>query len=80
MQHQMLMAYVRIYTQQSIFFHKLSSDHQNYDFEAFSRLSMLLKYQFLSSLDFGQFHKCGSCSLKHKILSDFWVSFDRRDP
>ena len=27
-----------------------------------------------------QFHKCGSCSLKHKILSDVWVSFDRRDP
>ena len=38
----MLMAYVRIYTQQSIFFHKLSPDHQNDDFEAFSRLSMLL--------------------------------------
>ena len=36
------MAYVRIYTQQSKFFHKLSPDHQNDDFEAFSRLSMLL--------------------------------------
>ena len=42
MKHKMLMAYVRIYTQQSIFFHKLSPDHQNDDFEALSRLSMLL--------------------------------------
>ena len=42
MKHIMLMAYVRIYTQQWIFFHKLSSDHQNYNFEAFSRLSILL--------------------------------------
>ena len=74
MQHEMLMAYVR--TQQSIFFHKLSSDHQNDNFEAFSRLNVAdssqNKYQFLSSLDFGQFHKCGSCSLKHKISSDFF--------
>ena len=40
----MLMAYmyVRIYTQQNILFHKLSADHQNDDFEAFSQLSMLL--------------------------------------
>ena len=30
------------------------------------------KYQFLSSLDFGQFYKCGSCSLKHTISSFFW--------
>ena len=37
------------------------------------------KYQFLSSPDFGQFHKRGSCSLKHTILSDLLVSFDRRD-
>ena len=29
-------------TQQSIFFHELSLEHQNYNFEAFSRLSMLL--------------------------------------
>ena len=36
------MAYVRIYTQQRIFFYKLLSDHQNDDFQAFSRLSMLL--------------------------------------
>ena len=42
MKHKMLMAYVRIYTQQSIFFHKLSPDHQNDDFEACLRLSMLL--------------------------------------
>ena len=42
MMHKMVMAYVRIYTQQSIFFHKLSSDHQNDNFEAFSRFSMLL--------------------------------------
>ena len=42
MRHKMSVAYVRIYTQQSIFFHKLSLDHQNYNFEAFSRLSMLL--------------------------------------
>ena len=55
MKHKMSMAYVRIYTQQSIFFHKVSSDHHNDNFEAFSRLSILLdssqnKYQFLSSL------------------------------
>ena len=31
------MAYVRRLTKQSIFFHKLSSDHQNDNFEAFSR-------------------------------------------
>ena len=106
MKHKMSMAYARIYTQQSIFFHKVSSDHQNDNFEAFSRLSMLLiadktntnscqawifttlnfadsrqnKYQFLSSLDFGQFHKCGSCSLKHTISSNCLVLFDRRDP
>ena len=42
MRHKMSVAYVRIYTQQSIFFHELSLDHQNYNFEAFSRLSMLL--------------------------------------
>ena len=42
MRHKMLVAYVRIYTQQSIFFHELSLDHQNYNFEAFSWLSMLL--------------------------------------
>ena len=42
MKHKMSMAYVRIYTQQSIFFHKLSSDHKNDNFEAFSRLSSLL--------------------------------------
>ena len=42
MKHNMSMAYVRIYTQQSIFFHKVSSDHQNDNFEAFSRLSILL--------------------------------------
>ena len=30
-----------------------------------------IKYQFLSSLDLGQCHKSGFCSLKHKILSDF---------
>ena len=42
MKHKMSMAYVRIYTQQSIFFHKVSSDHQNDNFEAFSRLSILL--------------------------------------
>ena len=42
MKHKMSMAYVRIYTQQSIFFHGLSSDHQNNNFEAFSRLSILL--------------------------------------
>ena len=42
MKHKMLMAYVRIYTQQSIFFHKVPSDHQNDNFEAFSWLSMLL--------------------------------------
>ena len=42
MQHKMSMAYVRIYTQQCIFFHKLSSHHQNDNFEAFSRLSMLV--------------------------------------
>ena len=35
MKHKMTMAYVRIYTQQSIFFHKVSSDHQNDNFEAF---------------------------------------------
>ena len=51
--------------------------HQNDKFEAFSRLSNLLiaaktKYQFLSSQDFGQFHKCGSCSLKHTVSSDFF--------
>ena len=38
----MSVAYVRIYTQQSIFFHELSLDHQNYNIEAFSRLSVLL--------------------------------------
>ena len=42
MRHKMSVAYVIIYTQQSIFFHELSLDHQNYNFEAFSRLSMLL--------------------------------------
>ena len=42
MQHKLLMAYVRIYTQQCIFFYKWSSDHQNDNFETFSRLSMLL--------------------------------------
>ena len=42
MRHKMSVAYVRIYTQQSIFFHELSLDHQNDNFEAFSRLSMLL--------------------------------------
>ena len=42
MRHKMSVAYVRIYAQQSIFFHELSLDHQNYNFEAFSRLSMLL--------------------------------------
>ena len=42
MKHKISMAYVRIYTQQSIFFHKVSSDHQNDNFEAFSRLSILL--------------------------------------
>ena len=42
MRHKMSVAYVRIYTQQSIFLHKLSSDHQNDNFEAFSRLSILL--------------------------------------
>ena len=30
------------------------------------------KCQFLSSLDFGQFYKCGSCSLKHTISSIFF--------
>ena len=34
MQHKMSMAYVRKYTQQSIFFHKFSSDHQNYNFRS----------------------------------------------
>ena len=34
MKHKMSMAYVRIYTQQSILFHELSFDHQNYNFEA----------------------------------------------
>ena len=42
MKHKISMAYVRIYTQQSIFFHKLSSNHQNDNFEFFSRLSSLL--------------------------------------
>ena len=42
MQHKMSIACVRIYTQQCIFFKKLSSDYQNDNFEAFSRLSMLL--------------------------------------
>ena len=42
MKQKIPMAYVRIYTQQSIFFHKVSSDHQNDNFEAFSRLSSLL--------------------------------------
>ena len=42
MKHKMSMAYVRIYTQQSIFFHKVSSDHQSDNFKAFSRLSILL--------------------------------------
>ena len=42
MKNKMSMAYVRIYTQQSIFFHKVSSDHQNDNFEAFSRLLILL--------------------------------------
>ena len=42
MKHKMSMAYVRIYTQQSIFVHKVSSDHENDNFEAFSRLSILL--------------------------------------
>ena len=32
-------------------------------------------YQILSSPDFGQFHKRGSCSLKQTILSDLLVSF-----
>ena len=34
MQHKMSVAYVRIYTQQSIFFHELSLDHQNYNFRS----------------------------------------------
>ena len=42
MKNKMSMAYVRIYTQQSIFFHKLSEDHQNDNFKALSRLSILL--------------------------------------
>ena len=42
MRHKMSVAYVRINTQQSIFFHELSLDHQNYNFEAFSLLSILL--------------------------------------
>ena len=42
MKHKMSIAYVRIYTLQSIFFHKVSSDHQNDNFEAFSRPSILL--------------------------------------
>ena len=42
MQHKMSMAYVRIYTQQSIFFYNLSSDHHNDNFEAFLRLSIVL--------------------------------------
>ena len=42
MRYKISVAHVRIYTQQSIFFHELSLDHQNYNFEAFSRLSILL--------------------------------------
>ena len=41
MRHKMSVAYVRIYTTKHIL-HELSLDHQNYNFEAFSRLSMLL--------------------------------------
>ena len=41
MKHNMSMAYVRIYTQQSTFFHKVSSNHQNV-FRSLSRLSVLL--------------------------------------
>ena len=79
MKHKMSMAYVRIYTQQCIFFHKLSSDHQNDNFEAFSRLSILLiaaktnTNSCMSSLDFAQFYKCDSCSLKHyNVVKFFW--------
>ena len=32
------------------------------------------KYQFLSCLDFGQFYKCGSCSLKYTISPNVLVS------
>ena len=61
---------------QSIFFHRLSSDHQNDHIEPFSRLSMLLIADKTNTNPvksrFGQFHKCGSCSIKHTILSYIW--------
>ena len=84
MQHKMSMAYVRIYTQPCIFFHKLSSDHQNDNFEAFSRLSMLLiadktntdSCQAWILVNFTNVAPAHS-SIQYRQMS--LVSFDRRD-
>ena len=70
MKHKMSMAYVRIYTQQSIFFHKVSSDYQNDNFEALAAKTNTNSCQ--ACMDFGHFYKCGSCSLKHTISSIFF--------
>ena len=84
MRHKMSVAYVRIYTQQSIFFHELSLDHQNYNFEDFSRLSMLLiadktntnSCQAWILVNFTNVAPAHS-SIQYRQI--FFVSFDRRD-
>ena len=84
MRHKISVAYVRIYTQQSIFLHKLSSDHQNYNFEAFSRLSILLIEEKTNTnscqawilVNFTNVAPAHS-SIQYRQI--FFVSLDRRD-
>ena len=85
MEHTMSMAYVRIYTQQSIFFHKVSSDHQNDNFEAFSRLWMLLiaAKTYTTSCQAWIFVIVRNVAPAHSSIQYrqiFCYHFDKRDP
>ena len=84
MRHKMSVAYVRIYTQQSIFFHELSLDHQNYNFEAFSQLSMLLiadkrTTNSCQAWILVNFTNVAPAHSSIQYCQIFFVSFDRRE-